>query len=172
MENLRKIELPHIPVNRIPDALLVKLLPRVIAWAEVQERQILERGVELSAREIQVARAAGVRQPERVRLLRVADIPLPEEKDLQQVARGFGFISQLTDGLTLGYGVFVRQIRSKDPTLVAHELMHVAQYEHHGSIAAFLLQYLSDLNKYGYDAAPLEREAVAFEKSKLWERRR
>jgi hypothetical protein len=50
----------------------------------------------------------------------------------------------------------------KDPKLVAHELMHVAQYERLGSIPAFLQQYLSEVNQYGYPAAPMEQEAIAF----------
>jgi hypothetical protein len=40
--------------------------------------------------------------------------------------------------------------------------MHVAQYERHGSLLAFLQQYLSEVNEYGYPAAPMEHEAIVF----------
>jgi hypothetical protein len=43
--------------------------------------------------------------------------------------------------------------------------MHVAQYERHGSIIAFLQQYLSEVNEYGYPAAAMEQEAIAFAES-------
>lgn len=43
--------------------------------------------------------------------------------------------------------------------------MHVAQYERHGSIPAFLQQYLNEVNQYGYPANPMEQEAVAFAES-------
>ena len=100
--------------------------------------------------------------PQAVRILAVSEIPLPEQDDLREAAGTFGLITRDTAGLTLGHGIFVRNDCLKDPKLVAHELMHVAQYERHGSILAFLKRYLSEVNEYGYPAAPMEREAIAF----------
>ena len=34
--------------------------------------------------------------------------------------------------------------------------------ERHGSILAFLRQYLSEINEYGYSASPMEQEAIVF----------
>ena len=155
-------------MTRIPDAMLAELHPQVSAWVEDQQRLILEQGARLSPGEIEIAVRAGVLHPERVRVLAVAKVPLPEEKTLRRTAQAFGFISEMTDGLTAGYGFFVRQSRRDDATLFAHELTHVAQYERFGGVAAFLTRYLEEINEYGYDAVPLELEAVAFKKSKTW----
>lgn len=157
-------------MTRIPDAILAELQPQVAAWVEEQEHHILEHGEALSGPELQIAIAAGVLHPERVRLLPVAKTPLPEEHTLRRAAQAFGFVSEMTDGLTAGYGFFVRQSRHHDLTLIAHELAHVAQYERFGGIHGFLQQYLAEINEFGYDAAPLELEAVAFEKSASWQR--
>ena len=155
-------------MTRIPDAMLAELHPRVTAWVEAQERLILEQGEGLDESEMRIASQAGVLKPERVRLLAVAQVPLPQEGTLRRAAQAFGFVSEMTDGLTVGYGFFVRKSRRKDPALVAHELVHVAQYERYGGVQGFLAKYLAEINDHGYDSAPLELEAVAFEKSSLW----
>ncbi len=157
-------------MNRIPDTMLAELSPQISAWVHEQERMILERGEALSESELRMATAAGVRHPERVRLLAVEKTPLPEEKTLRRAAQAFGFVSEMTDGLTAGYGFFVHESRRHDSALVAHELAHVAQYERYGGVHGFLAKYLAEINQYGYDAAPLELEAVAFEQSRTWER--
>lgn len=157
-------------MRRIPDAMLADLQPLVAAWVEDQERRILEQGEALNESELRIAKAAGVLHPERVRILAVTKTPLPEERSLRRAAQAFGFVSEMTDGLTAGYGFFVRDFRRHDPTLVAHELAHVAQYERLGGIEPFLAKYLAEINENGYDAAPLELEAVAFEQGLGWER--
>jgi hypothetical protein len=53
------------------------LLPLAAEWAAEQEQRILREGVLLSQPELADARAAGVREPERVRLLKVESIPSP-----------------------------------------------------------------------------------------------
>ncbi|HEX8372839.1 MAG TPA: hypothetical protein VF585_08675, partial [Chthoniobacterales bacterium] len=63
-------------------------------------------------------------------------------------------------GLALGYGIFVRSDRESDRFLVAHELVHTAQYERCGSCTAFLRQYLHECLIVGYPAAPMEQEAI------------
>jgi len=47
--------------------------------------------------------------------------------------------------------------------------VHVAQFERFGGIHAFLAKYLREILENGYDAAPLELEAVAFQQSRAWE---
>jgi hypothetical protein len=66
--------------------------------------------------------------------------------------------------MAIGHGVFVREDCFNNWELIAHELKHVAQYETHGSILAFLKQYLSEVNEYGYPNNPMEQEAVVFGK--------
>lgn len=101
--------------------------PRASTWVEEQERVILEQGVELNELELQIAARAGVLHPERVRLLAVTKIPLPEENTLAAGSSGSWFVSEITDGLIAGYGFYIRQSRGCDPVLAAHELAHVAQ---------------------------------------------
>jgi len=148
----------------IPEHLFSQMLPRAAAWAQQQEEFMLRHSAAfiLVPQVQEIARRAGVQRPETVRLLAVPEIPLPEEADLREAAGALGLIAPGTAGLTIGHGVFVRQDCLKDPKLIAHELMHVAQYERLGSIPAFLQQYLSEVNEYGYPAAPMEQEAIAF----------
>ena len=149
---------------QIPPEIFGELLPRAAAWAAIQEQFILghKESRILGPQGQEFARRAGVTRPEDVRVLAVSEIPLPEEADLRQAAQAFGLITQGTAGLAIGHGIFVRKECANDAKLVAHELMHVAQYERHGSILAFLQRYLSECNEFGYPAAPMEQEAVAF----------
>jgi hypothetical protein len=153
----------------IPDHLFTEMLPRAAAWAQRQEQFMLQHGQALALipHGQDIARRAGVARPEAVRILGVPEIPLPEEADLRQAAVALGVITPGTAGLTIGHGIFVRQDCIKDAKLIAHELKHVAQYELHGSILAFLQQYLSEVNQHGYPAAPLEQEAIAFAESEF-----
>ena len=75
----------------------------------------------------EIARCAGDQRPDAIRLLAVPEIPLPEEADLRETAKALGLTTHGTAGLTIGYGICVRQDCMKDPNLIAHELMHVAQ---------------------------------------------
>jgi hypothetical protein len=152
---------------QIPEQLFQQLLPRAAAWAQHQEEIMLrhEAALVLSPQGQETARRAGVQRPDAVRLLPVQQIPLPEEEDLREAAAAFGLITPETAGLTIGQGIFVREDCANDAKLIAHELKHVAQYDRHGSIIAFLQQYLSEVNEYGYPAAAMEQEAIAFAES-------
>lgn len=152
---------------QIPEQLFQQLLPRAAAWAQHQEGIMLrhEAALVLSPQGQETARRAGVQRPDAVRLLPEQQIPLPEEEDLREAAAAFGLITPETAGLTIGQGIFVREDCANNAKLIAHELKQVAQYDRHGSIIAFLQQYLSEVNEYGYPAAAIEQEAIAFAKS-------
>jgi hypothetical protein len=102
-----------------------------------------------------------LRQPERVRLLALARVPMPDNLTLKAAAEAIQFLTPATRGLTLRYGIFIRQDCWSDRRLVAHELVHTAQYERLGGIEPFLRQYLLECLQVGYPAAPLEQEAIA-----------
>jgi hypothetical protein len=148
----------------IPEHILNEMLPRAAAWAQQQELLMLSHkdSLVLIPEEQATARRAGVAQPEAVRILGVPEIPLPEEADLRDAAVAVGLITPGTAGLTIGHGIFIRRECLNDSKLIAHELKHVAQFERYGSIPAFLQQYLSEVNQYGYPAAPMELEAIVF----------
>ena len=139
--------------------LLVPLiLPPVCAWVTRQQSRILEEGVALTDEQICDARMIGVQFPERVRLLRVAEVPLPLQRLSNAIGSWFNLPGKQTSGLTAGYGIFVHANRWGDRALVAHELAHTRQYERLG-IRPFLKRYLRECILLGYPNAPMEHEA-------------
>jgi len=105
------------------------------------------------------AQRVGVVCPERVRLMKVDEIPLPSHIQLRQAAQETGLLGPDTAGLTLRYGILIRSPFWGLRNLVVHELVHVNQYEQFGGFAPFLRQYLWECITLGYAQAPLERAA-------------
>ena len=68
-------------------------------------------------------------------------------------------VSGQTIGMTLRYGIFIREEHWGDRRLLAHELAHVAQYERLGGFRGFLKQYLEECINSGYPLGDLELEA-------------
>src|SRR5207249_11142056 len=118
-------------------------------------------GVSLPGEEIADAHAVGVREPNWVRLLRVEVIPRPFQPQLRAACDAIDFLTPATRGLALGHGVFIRSDCWRDRLLVAHELVHIAQYERAAGILPFLHRYLFECLTVGYSASPLELEAIA-----------
>jgi hypothetical protein len=106
------------------------------------------------------AESIGITYPDRVRLLRVPRIPMPEHPLLREAATATQLISPNTGGLTLRYGIFIRADCWGDRALVFHELVHTWQYERLGGFQPFLQQYLHECVTIGYRAAPMEQEAI------------
>ena len=123
-----------------------------------QEAHILEYGAALTERETALARQLGVQNSARVRLLAIDEMPRPQQSELRAAALQSGFFAPGTQGMTLGAGVFVARAAWRELDLVAHELVHVAQYESLG-IEEFLRRYLRECLTVGYWNAPLEIEA-------------
>jgi hypothetical protein len=144
----------------ITEEQLKALLPLACIWAEEQEQMILRNGAPLTSAQIADARKIGVARPEKVRLLKVRRIPLPDELLLRAAAEATGLISSLTAGLTLRHGIFIRADCWGQRELVFHELVHTLQYERMGGILEFLGQYLHECITIGYPEAPMEQEAV------------
>ncbi len=136
------------------------LLPLAVEWAAEQERRILREGVPLSEKQMVDAKAAGVREPQRVRLLKVDSIPSPTDPLLKAAEEAIHFLTPATRGLTLQYGIFTRADCCSDRLLIAHELVHTAQYERLGGIQPFLQKYLLECITIGYPDAPMEQEAI------------
>jgi hypothetical protein len=136
------------------------LLPLACQWAAEQEERILIEGEPLSAAQLEDARLVGVSHSERVRLLHVAQIPLPEHPTLRAAVEAIQFITALTRGLTLRYGIFIRSDCRDDRALIVHELAHTAQYERLGGFEPFLRRYLHECLFIGYPGAPMEQEVV------------
>lgn len=140
---------------------LEQLLPLAAEWAADQERRVLCKGVPLSAIEMADAKAIGVRNPERVRLLRVESVPVPAHPMLRAAAASMNFLTSAPSGLALNYGIFLRADHWRDRALIAHELAHTAQYQRLGGILPFLQTYIYQCATVGYRNSPLEMEAAA-----------
>ena len=136
------------------------LLPLAVKWAAEEEQHILLEGVPLSENEIADAKAVGVQEPQRVRLLQVATVPRPSDPQLAAAADAMQFLTPATRGLTLHHGIFIRADCWRERSLIVHELVHTAQYEQRGGIEPFLRQYLRECLTVGYSEAPLEEEAI------------
>lgn len=136
------------------------LLPLACEWAEEQERIVLNVGTPLSPSQIADAERIGIAYPDRVRLLSVALIPMPQHPLLREAANATQLISPNTGGLTLRYGIFIREDCWGNRPLVFHELVHTLQYERLGGFQSFLRQYLNECVTIGYPAAPMEQEAI------------
>jgi len=140
---------------------LEELLPLAAQWAADQERRALCEGVRLSEIELADAKAIGVHNPERVRLLRVDAVPFPAHPMLRAAAASINFLTEAPRGLALDYGIFIRADHWRDRALIAHELVHTAQFQRLGGILPFLQTYIFQCATVGYPNAPLELEAVA-----------
>jgi hypothetical protein len=155
-------EAPHFAMSIITPQQLEMLLPLACTWAVGQERAIVQSGVALSESQLADARRVGVAQPERVRLLRVAQIPVPTARTLAAAARATNLINPLTHGLTLRYGIFIRADYWNQRPLLVHELVHTLQYERLGGFEGYLRPYLLEcITPPGYPYGPMEQEAVA-----------
>ena len=137
------------------------LLPLACEWAAVHEQRILATGEALSDTMLTNARLVGVAAPERVRLLYVPEIPIPDDPALRTATLETQFLSPLTRGLSLRYGIFLRSDYRSDRPMVIHELGHTAQYERLGGFEPFLRQYLFECLTMGYPEAPMEQEVIA-----------
>jgi hypothetical protein len=139
-------------------AILPILLPKAVGWAEMQQLDILASGRRLTSDEIATARAVGVTQPEEIRIKSVPSIPVPEDALLATAAVQAGLLGPDTAGLTLFYGIFIRE-GTYSRHLLAHECRHVHQYEQRGTIREFLQEYIPEVLTLGYSNSPLEKDA-------------
>lgn len=140
---------------------LEQLVPLATQWVMEQQQRVLCEGVPLSRDELADAKAIGVRNPERVRLLRVDSIPVPANPTLKAAATSINFITAAPSGLALENGIFVRADYWRERELIVHELAHTAQYQRLGGVVPFLKTYLAQCATVGYRQAPLELEATA-----------
>src|SRR5438132_14084690 len=104
------------------------LLPLACGWAAAQEQRILATGEALSDTMLGDARVVGVAIPEKVRLLYVPEIPIPDDKALRAATLETQFLSPLTRGLTMRYCIFLRSELRYDRLLDIYVLGHASSY--------------------------------------------
>ena len=144
-----------LPPNELP-----ALFPHVVEWISCLDKQAQESGRALTPIEFNLAQNVGVAHPEEVRILSVRKIPLPSHPRVKRLAKQVGMLNADTAGLTAVYGVIVRRDCAKNLRLLAHEFVHVAQYERLGR-EGFLQEYIQQIAAHGYQNAPFEQEAEA-----------
>ena len=143
----------------ITPAIVERYFPKAVRWATEMEKAILESGHRLSPAHRKDAEAIGVRQLDGVRIITLDNIPVPSDPGLSQLATETGLITDRTVGMTFGHGILLKN-GAVDRRLVAHELVHVMQYERFDGIEAFLKEYVKEaVFDPGYPHGPLEREA-------------
>jgi hypothetical protein len=138
----------------------IYVLPLASEWAEAKEKVVLKNGDPLSNSQIEDAKCVGVIHPERVRVLKVPQIPFPKHPVLKAAAETTQLITSSTVGLTVRYGIFIHSDFSEDRCVIVHELVHTSQYEKLGGFLPFIRKYLLQLINIGYPEAPMEQEAI------------
>lgn len=137
-----------------------QLLPVAYQWAKAQEQFVLDRGAPLTPRQTADARLAGVQDRSRIRVLVVDRIPLPEHKELAEVARRTGIITHDTRCMGFGHALIIRADSWGDRELFLHNLVHIAQGERCGGLEPWVRQYLSNRHTCAtFTIGSLEQEA-------------
>lgn len=148
---------------KVLDFLLAPLVWCAVSWVRQRRAVILRSGTVLAPDAIAFARGLDIASAESVRVMTAAEVPLPLPRIARKLGLRAGWIAPHIAGMTLGYGIVLREDCSGDGCLLAHELMHVRQYERLGGIHGFLRQYLRECVWPGYPRGALEVEARAVE---------
>jgi hypothetical protein len=157
---MRSAFLVAFPATVIDPQIFERLLPLASQWAKEQEKYVLSHGNPLSPRHAADARLAGVRDCERVRVLVVDRIPLPEEPGLAEASRRIGIITEDTRCIGFGYALIIRVDAWNDRELILHNLVHIAQCERTGGLEEWCRQYLGNRNSCAkFTVGSLEDEA-------------
>jgi len=139
--------------------LVMVTLPLGTRWVRKQEAAILRDGRPLSEWETMWAHDVGVRRPEDVRILPVPRIPTPGISFVRLLNNLFGFLSEGPTGMAVNYGIYLEASQATNPSLLVHELTHVAPFERLGGVEEFLREYLTQCVRDGYWDSDLEQEA-------------
>ncbi len=137
-----------------------ELFPDIVAWVEQVEKEGLEKGEPLSQPFEVTAQALGIRQIDKIRVWKVEAMPSPENPEIEALAEQVGFSIKRSGGMTFRYAILVLRSLAAKNNLLAHELVHVRQYEREGSIDSFLERYIGELKRFDYQNSPLELEAT------------
>lgn len=91
----------------------------------------------------------------------VEHIPKPNFPELRNMGLG-DFIDMPVNGITYKNTYYVLQMQANDLHLHFHELVHVVQWGLLGT-DGFISRYINEIQRYGYDYAPLEQMAYSLE---------
>jgi hypothetical protein len=136
-------------------------LIEMIRYSQDLEQRILEQGRPLTVMESMLAEQADVRHPELVRVLVLPSVPEPKSAVLREKLQQLGILRLIAraKGSAKGYGIVLTTSGAKSPGVIAHELVHVGQYERFDGIEGLMRYHLPDLEANGYRDSELEGEA-------------
>ena len=136
------------------------LLPLAYQWARNQEEFVLAHGMALQTQQLSDARLAGVRDCERIRVLVVDRIPLPEDARLVEATRRVRVLTEDTRCTGFGHAIIIRADAWGDRELLLHNLVHIAQCERSGGLEPWIREYLSNrITCPDFTVGTLEEEA-------------
>ena len=154
MEELALLKNPPDEVRRIQE----QYTPLAMQWFADVEENYINKGRLLSEGEITMAHAIGVNSPHQVRVVVLAQFPLPQNETLRAKAITYGVGSSAEGGRTIGYVIMLKEKYAQERWILAHELTHVAQQEQMGR-EAFISRLIAERELMGYRRAPLELDA-------------
>ena len=128
-------------------------------WAAWHQRRIKKNGRPLNHSELEFAERLGLNNTETIRVHVVERVPNPLYPLLCLVKKCGGSCITKAAGITLGHGIYVSKECEHSAELIAHELVHVAQYQRAESIWAFMVEYIHQCLLVGYHDADWEKEA-------------
>ena len=139
------------------------ILPARLQKQRELEAYILENGRSLTETEITLARAVGVKNANRIRILEAPHIP--RRNTAQRLMKGETirrptFRISVIGGLEAGYGLVIDEAYLDEEWLLAHELAHVHQFEKLGQ-EAMPRQVLIEHAVLAGKLIPIESEAIA-----------
>ena len=136
------------------------VLPDFLAEDRVIEQAVFKMGRPLDERETQIARLVGVSHPEKVRIAVVRNIPLKGRAEAIQRYAGLASLDVTIKALAAGYGIVFAKGNETDIEILAHELVHVRQFEEYGreGLARKVLTERAVLS--GITVIPTEQEAI------------
>lgn len=140
-----------------------KLLPVAVRWAMKQEEFVLKHGNPLCSRHLDDAMMAGVKNPDRIRVLVVDRIPLPEDSDLAEASKRIGIVTDDTRCMGFGHALIIRVDAWNDRELILHNFVHIAQCERAGGLEQWCREYLGNRTTCAkFTVGSLEEEARRF----------
>ncbi|PYK30788.1 MAG: hypothetical protein DME57_05905 [Verrucomicrobia bacterium] len=144
----------------VDQQMLEALLPLAYEWARGLEEFALSHGHPLGTTHAYDAHLAGVKECDRVRVLVVDRIPLPEDPALAEAARRIRIITEDTRCMGFGHALLIRADAWNDRELIVHNLVHIAQCERAGGLENWVREYLGDRTSCAdFTVGSLEEEA-------------
>lgn len=154
-------EISQYTLSTQEQAWVDSFISQAINWAKQEEKDLLSQGRPLTEKESDIAKKMGVENPKVVRVVfKEKLMRIPDAEPLRSILLEMGFDSPEFWGMALGRAIIIKPKFKDSESLLSHELVHVAQVERLG-FENFIQRYFIEMRRFGYQDAPLEKEAYA-----------